>query len=32
MNEEKDKTVILLQSSMLVLNVAAVILISTFIS
>ena len=31
MNEEKDKTVILLQGSMLALNVAAVILISTFI-
>ena len=32
MNEEKDKTVVLLQASMLALNVAAVILISTFIN
>lgn len=31
MNEEKDKTVVLLQGSMLALNVAAVLLISTFI-
>ena len=32
MNEEKDKNVILLQGSMLALNVLAVILISTFIN
>ena len=32
MNEEKDKTVVLLQASMLALNVAAVILISIFIN
>lgn len=32
MNEEKDKTVVLLHASMLALNVAAVILISTFIN